>query len=462
MTDWYVDSAAAGDNSGTSAVNATINITSLYARVGSGPVAGDFVWVRRTHFEDIPVSGGTVSWGSNSGQLSSNSVAAWNWLVGWPNSQDVFFDMRPTAPQSGATPDWDNDASSPYPTIVTSSAITNRGVAPRGAFAIYNFTMVNSVNLQTPVLVGNDQNKAALEKANWQVYGRTASWETAAGVEIPNLSDVTITTSLNTFLFSSRPLNAGKITITASSVIRSLFSATYDVEIQHIHNDSNSLGAIFTWNGGTIPNYLRPLRIRRLSGIKPNNGFITGIIDFDNANVRLFVDDFYGEGPRIIGPSGGHQTYRTTSAQANYVGRETYCTEVMSGGSDLIFAQGRLHNHTPDATAWIRVSSGTPVSVAWPIYGVGAPNPDLYHGKLMFLTHAFSGQVTNPLICGSRYLKSGNVNSWSGTSLTAGSAYFMVHTITPRETGTIQAQLYIPGFNTRSGYWVYPAQPDIA
>lgn len=451
MPDWFVDRLATGTGTGATPTNAATNIASLCAVTPAGVLPGDFIWIRRTHFE--VASNQSLLWGSNSGNVTAQSASLPCHLVGWPNSADPWFDLRPTSARSGQTPDWDNDSiNKPYFHV---DSIANSAVGafnPRPNSHVWNMTFVSSSGGKPPLAIDE------VTQQNFNCDFFFPSDSAPFNSDTFNFDNITMTTSravADGYMFDNLPAQIGKLTIGSGTCFNGgVFWSGVPIDAMHVHVDTSSLKALFSDGGFLGSTFTTQRRVRRVSGNKPfYEDMITTLPDL-NANIyRVYIDDYYGEGARILAPPSGIGMATVTSAQANFVGRRVGRLQVNScATANHISGQGGLWHPWPEFSGFVRVSSGTPIGVRWNVYMVAMGNPELIPFKIHFLADVRSYATPVVPCVGSRYLGVGNVNSWSGTLVSAGSAYTLVHTVTPRETATIMVNLFAPRAVTRSGY----------
>lgn len=433
MTDWYVDSAAAGDESAQTPANAHLNVFSLCA-AGSVQL-GDRVWISKRYFDDFP---GNTTHELNRG-AGGATASEFCHIIGWPNAGDPFYNQRPEA---GVTAGWDSHTQSNgpavmgnYPTFSSSLSSISNGIKAADKHAYYNLNLVNS---STGAAVGPPVTYTAWYGTNFVHfdnigYGISADFDQT---EIRRHGRMRVLCANGTGqLFGDITVTADFVHVLSGSYFDNMIDGGTRITIGGAHFDTASYNYLVR---GFLPlsDTDKSYYFGRLSGIKP-------VISAQEKNSSYdyqasgYCDDYFGEGPALIYRESGWTSYIATSAQLMYGSSRAVVVEIGSGATSgydnwQSFPYRQVVDH------YVSVSSGTPIGVTWPFITY---NSSLFHNvpaSILVL-----GGLANKMNVdiGSRNTVAGSATGWSGTSAGIGSPWTMVDTITPQFSGTMVLRL---------------------
>lgn len=430
MPDWFFDPTAAGTASGSSAANAFINPNSWFALQNSagGLAFGDRVWFRRTSQASMVPS--SAYWGK-SGWARTDKTG---WFIGWPLSGDPFYDSRPGDARSAG---WDADVNTYVNTDINLAVWAHSG-DPHPSAPVFGWGIANICMMQ---VAGTSRIRA---NSSSSIPKRNVHLLNQGIPQIANFDRATITGCLNALL--GEPISGGKLTISASSVVNTaIFPNDAAFIIEELIINTNSAQFLFGSNINTSTSARRS-EINRMSGIKPWGGTIN-VTNNRWTTIPWIIYDFYGEGPLITAGGGfGTNTYTPNSAHAriNSVPCLTVIDVPPQGGTNYINAAanhyGEFYSGNANARALVAVTSGIPIHVRWPILTNGSLNidPVITGVPVQMIVRGPNGRVLNI-----DSLTAGSVSSWSGTSVSAGSAWSANFNWTPVATGSHYIDLIV-------------------
>lgn len=419
MANWYVDSAAVGTNSGDTPANAAWNITSLtFAAASAGVAPGDFVWVRRTWCSTAGIFIGRSGWNVNSQPLM--------FIVGWPNSGDPYYDIRPGEARSAG---WDSDAAPftnvPYPYFSSSRATSqvvlfqnnNRG------FHITNFAMVAS----------NAHSRVGFPQEVGQTFGKWFIWNHL--FQVGEADEITLCHSTNESVgVFPDDVTIGRLHVTQScNITTGLFGNP--IFVGEVFIDCTSVNAFATRRTG-----LRPANY----GVVRGNPFVRGdeIDGFAGSNTRYqvhHIENWFGSGPRRLAAGlGGYTTFVANSVTASYsgvnsAGASATALSVRSSGpgvQSMIDMQMGYNTWGGAARDTYIAQSGVTYEATLPVYITRATCVDAFRlGWLQAAGAASKFERTHVI--------PGTPARWQGQSIGAGSAYLMRFQFTAFDTGTV-------------------------
>lgn len=419
MANWYVDSAAVGTNSGDTPANAAWNITSLtFAAASAGVAPGDYVWVRRTWCSTAGIFIGRSGWNVNSQPMMH--------IVGWPNSGDPYYDIRPGEARSAG---WDVDAAPftnvPYPYFSSSRASSqivlfqsnNRG------FHITNFAMVAS----------NAHSRIAFGQEVGHSFGKWFIWNHLFISGDVDEMIVCHSTGESTGLFLD-DISINKLHITQSCVIGTgLFGNI--VYVGEVFNDCTSVNAFTTRRTGTRPANIGVVRGNPFVRDDASDGFAGS-----NTRYQVFhVENWFGSGPRRLSAGlGGYITFVANSVTASYSGVNSaganatglIVRSASAGVQSMIDMHLGFNTWGGAAKDTYIAQSGVTYEATLPIYITRATCVDAFRVGFLQAAGAASKFERTHVI-------PGTPARWQGQSIGAGSAYLMRFEFTAFETGTV-------------------------
>lgn len=423
MANWYVDSAAVGTNSGDTPANAAWNITSLtFAAASAGVAPGDFVWVRRTWCSTAGIFIGRSGWNVNSQPLM--------YIVGWPNSGDPFYDIRPGEARSAG---WDADAAPftnvPYPYFSSSRAALQIPVfqSNNRGFHITNFAWVAS----------NALSRLSFGQEVGQTYGKWFIWNhlfTSGDAE-----DITYCTShaetTGTFIDECY---INRLHITQScNITTGLFGNI--IYIGEVFNDCNSVNAFGVRRTGACPANVGVVRGNPFTSDDAIDGFAASNTRYQS----IHVENWFGAGPRRLGAGlGGYTTFVANSVTASYsgvnsAGANATAMQVRSsnpGVQSMLDFQGGANQYGGTVFDTYIVQSGVTYEATLPLYITRASCVDAFKNGFLQVAGGASKIERTHVI-------PGTPARWQGQSIgAAGSAYLMRFQFTAFDTTTAHLQ----------------------
>lgn len=435
MADWYVDAGISGGN-GTHPSTAFPSVTSITWG------AGDRAWLRRTHYETVAES---VFVGP---QFTVGAHARRAFIIGWPDSGDPFFDERPAA---GVSSNWDAD------------------VPSTSVYSVYG--------LKFPT-ISNSNNAAAsgIQLGKGSIFANIAFQNSGGGTFLAfrARADVSGVIADNIILLASggpmnrinqdMVMNFGKVTLalSGSGGGNGLFA---DAFIRHvvfhalsvysggwlrgttllnrfgtIENRSNSIDYHATqlsgFQGNTNP-VLTQVSVERFAGTEPYSGAI--IMGGLNGWPGMAVEDYHGQGPRIIGGVKS-QFNMVSSADAMHNGSRVVKFEVASEATANQNYMTPIQRF-PMLRKFVDVISGTPLTMRVPIY-VGSSAVFSPAGGMIFANLCARGALPQFAVQSSVLV--GSPTQWSGNLVSGGSAYLWEMKFFPQETGQVPLEIYAP------------------
>ena len=430
MTDFFVDSAAVGTNSGDSPTNAAWNLGSLSFGAASASVMwGDRIWVRRTYVHSVLPSVGRSGWNVNSAPLIE--------IIGWPSSGDQFYAQRPASAISAG---WDGDAAQytniPYPVAVMSRAATSGiGPIPTGAVGVFmtNFALVSSVAISATDLGGGTAAFVGVR------FGKFVLLNCNVVEADAQVDDLTMVVSYNTRPLIGNNAMIKKLTLAASCVLP-LGVFGMPRYVGEINNLCNSVAGYINRSTETLnQGYIGVVR-----GTVTNNaaGWCGAAITNGDAYSCTPVEDWYGTGPRRIGGPNGWDVSVATSATAAYSGINSAganATGLIVSSATIGTRGGADANDYNDlggiVQQYLAVNCGMPYTIRLAFYATNANCLDGNRNAYIQARGPVSQMFRPSILDGS--ITVGSPARWAGSSVTAGSAYLMVASMTPTATGTL-------------------------
>jgi len=423
MADWFFDPGAVGTASGSSAANAFLNCNSWFALQNSatGLLTTDRVWFRRTSQASMVPS--SAQWGRQGWDLNQNI----GWLIGWPKSGEPFYEARPGDARSAG---WDADVNTYVNTDINMAVWAHSGdphpSAPLMGVGMSNFCI-------------NQLGGVSRLRANSSQYipKRNIHYLNTGQTGMHNFDDISITTSIHIVL--QTPVQGGRITLTASTVVNtSLFNEGVVYAINELVTTTNSYRALHAQNiNGTDEAKRSEINVWR--GNPPNTGLINTAQARWNS-VPVIVYDCFSNGPALLQGAGWSINVNlATSAEARVNSAPMLSTLDItsqagtgwrSHAARFYGAQAQLN---ADARAFISVTSGIPVHVRWPFMTTNSivANPATTGVPIEMIVQGPGGRTVY-----ANSLKAGAVSSWSGNSVSAGSAWLAEFNWTPPDTRT--------------------------
>lgn len=431
MAEWFFDPGAAGTGSGSSAANAFVNPNSWFALQNSagGLTFGDRVWFRRTSQASMVPS--SAFWG-RSGWIRTDKQG---WFIGWPRSGDPFYDVRPGDARSAG---WDADVNTYVNTDINWAVWIHSG-DPHPSAPTIGWGMANLCIQQ----VGGATSRLRANSAA-DIPKRSLHYINTANTALMNVDGITITHSHGNSLIT--PIGGGKITLSGSTMINTaVFPEGAGFAIEELIINTNSV-QFFHSNNINAANGGYRAEINRVSGNKPWGGPINTSSNRWNS-IPIIIYDYYGEGPFILMGAGWSQAnYMPSSAhaQVNSMRCLSVIDVVAQGGTNYVSiparGYGEFNQANADARALVNVTSGVPIHVRWPLLNNGSMNfdPVTTGVPVQMIVRGPGGRT---LYINS--LAAGAVTSWSGASVSAGSAWSADFSWTPTATGSHMIDLLI-------------------
>lgn len=438
MAHWYVDSAATGTGSGDTPANAALNVTSISAALNVNSDVPAMVWVRRTNHINI-VDARSMTWGINSINVNSHSM---NWIIGWPNSGDPFYEERPAA---GVSAGWDSDAANLmfWPTIAVSGGYTPTGI--RRGTGVTNFTVITSPLPATPKSIEEVFGTAG-ESPIGTIGIMYGDMRNGSNRFVDHFVFCTSSDTGNPIAWLDR---VRKITFTescmhgpglASTGIGALhISGVVGVRVEELINLSNSISVLFSSEFDADPG----ISFGRIRGTRPYSA------DAFNSNgsdaSAVIVDDYFGLGPaalftRVSGPSfiassAGVAVHSGSSAYMSLT--RSYALTISIGGHKGF----RLFEHVRQL---VTVTSGIPLVLRHHFATVDAGSLDQNKGSARFAVPA-AGCGDKYLTLASSGIRAGSAGLWTGSLTNVQSYYMMFAEYVPKESALVQIAARLPG-----------------
>jgi hypothetical protein len=449
MTTYYVDGGAAGTADGLSPANAFVSVLSVPA------ADNNWTWVRNTHREVL--ANASICFG-NSWALEEQSKRSY--FIGWPQAGMAFYNERPAA---GVSASWDSDVPTTaaytlvglkMPTLVASSRLvcgydtylanfycTQSATATMtGFFQIIGLGFIPTTRHAVFDNIVPMFNEARITTfGNGQGYVRKVT--IIASVNNTNISDSLI----------AQNLTADQVIISSLSQGRMLgANIINNIRIGHLVNYSSSVDHLIG-NGGGNDSILGEYRatIRRISGVQP---YVSDAASGSTDSAQpLFVDDYYGLGPRILQDSANGRFAVPSLGIAAHSGEQVVKYDVASiGVTNTRFYGDQYILTNPIVRAYFNTVSGTALNIKVPIYtdstGVFSLAMGVNYGTL-----GCAG--AGPYSVGTNEIGAGVAGEWSGTFISGGSAYVAVFSFLPTETASnVPFDFFTGGpVNTTSG-----------
>jgi hypothetical protein len=455
MPNWYIDKTATGTGSGDAPANAATDLRSFSA--ASSLNWGDYVWVRRTHFEASATA--VASLGKTGFNVQCHGVIRW---LGWPSSGDPFYELRPGDARSAG---WDTDAATPYaginyPSLVHSVAPTgNAGWSVLSGNNLYNFCLANSLFNGGMSAANYAHNALSLKYNMWHLHGWPGNQPVTSIIDMTYIGSIGFA-SADAF-FSNGVANMKRLTMTLSCQIATgLFAMQAMCEVEEIVLTSNSVSALAHGGVQTVGYLSKHVGKIRGAGQFVNGKTATRDSGGSGRQNHFTVDDWFGEGPAMLETVGGISLSRATSAMAVYSGTPCMFSSVNSTGSndDINRASGNLSHNLHHIRQLVQCLSGVSVKARFPFWAV-------VNSFENFEWQAFlpiAGGNGKPLNFANSGLLPGSSGFWSGNSLAAGSAYLAYAEWLPSESGSAWLTFRMGSIFTRSGYIATPPFFEVA
>jgi hypothetical protein len=438
VTDFFADKSASGTGAGTSPANAFTSIASGWSQSNSTTNIqyGDRLWVRRTHVEVVNscVAGGKLG---KAGWAYDKKIGG---IIGWPKSGDPFYDVRPAA---GVTAGWDSDVSTVWADINKPAMVCSGAAAANiptlnfgSPYANFLFVSSNSAAWSTAFIEGISGliNATLLNQFSW-------------GTTMKAVGDLTIIASLSSVvaLFSGNGVWADRIILPSSTQIGFLMqaTATSGFRISELVTDGN-VGALMLNSSGVNASgsQFNHCVIERIRGATQVLSNALGANGGFNQIVR--INDWYGQGPRIIGGFGLADWSLAPNSSAVYSGTPANVLHCDSAATQW------STNHASNLPEFIirqvvAVTSGVPVVARFPVFFVNTSIMEYekpWQAQLMCAGGGFAYCSTPDV---------GSLGPWAGTSVSVGSAWGFKFSWVPTATDS-QAVLcvQVPNFRTNS------------
>ncbi len=422
---WYVDGAQVGGN-GTDPASAFASVLSVTW------ADGDKAWVRRTHNESLAPA---VNVGLANAALA---FSRWSHLIGWPDVNDEFYDIRPAA---GVSAGWDADLPGTsvyslfgykFPTLSCSVNNSTGGIGFFGHVAnfyinqrpgnthfawrnVRSFTYYSRLSNIVPVSSSDMYGGATtLQDDLLGPYGKV--------ILISSFSSATVATFQGHV--SVEHLVVGSLT----SAIGLFATTSAFVQVKLLENYSNSLGWMAIPGNDFSSEFIpSPSYIERCAGIQPYSGF--NKISATALGTEIGVGDYFGSGPRRDG--NGRPNWRVGSTtEATFSADVAGIMFVNSVGVGAHFRSGELR-FRHQIKSFFDVVSGSGITINMPVYvdstAVYSPAGGMLEAHLL-ARGTRSRYATNSTVT------AGNAAAWVGSYCVGGSAYIFSAVFTPTET----------------------------
>lgn len=450
MTDWFIDQTDTGN--GTTATSAFPSVFSL-----ENIVHGDQIWVRRTHVEsfgnnDTPIDGKGLG-----DEAFPHEVQ----VIGWPEIDDMHWNERP---QSGIDASWDDDDAGTiakttfglnFPTFAGSNALGGFGWWTGGGVSWFNcafpnlasttaakrlmpFRPVLHMGLLDNILLYNEATDGGRDYYNNHLgqYGFGKIY--------------VVTSNSGTTPIFVEDVHARHIVVLSQTIAEGLFGDE-GMNVGFFEVLTHSLQYLFI-NAFNQPAYqgVADRYVGKIAGLKPWDE--DSRPDTQASDSRIVVDDYYGEGPRILGNQGHPNGKQLLAAVGAYSSQVVFKWESTSrtatgqhGGWQMSFLPfiRKFFDTTADEALTIKLpvfSSSTDIS------SMKTEGP---HAELWEL----GGRTTY-----ANSVTTGSLDLWTGTDKQDnGVARFLTFVFTPTVTGSAEVLFYFRGFMTAtSGTPNYP------
>ena len=434
-TDFYIDAAAVGTNSGDTPTNAATALgnNSVFTSNGSIQV---WAWVRRTHIESLT---STSNIGPNND--SDRNKSHRHFIIGWPNSGDPFYDERPAA---GIAASWDLDTNPRsvnqlygynFPTLIHSRADAG-GAKIWTHTNIYNFNFDNvstggrtqggfsavqsGVYMDNIVFTNNDGPMLDFSpNAYANTFGRMHFISSGGAAIYAN------STYIEEMVIHS-------LSIINSGAIRCMFNGAFYA--RRVYNYSNSVDYLINAPATDMMSKGPWLAwyIERVAGVKPYSGYRGFVGPQQNSTFEgvVRVDDYFGEGPISNNGVFGPHMRLCSSAEAIYAGNRAVIAECNSWGGGWPTYGVAAEAQRP-VRKLFNVTSGGTITIFQPIYVDSTGVFSLANGTV----HMWLGAMgCKPQVITQSHVLVGTVANWSGTKKGGGTAYTIARTFTPTET----------------------------
>jgi hypothetical protein len=440
MPDWFFDPDAAGTGSGSSAADAFTNCNSWFALQNSanGLAFGDRVWFRRTSQASMTPS--SAQWGRQGWSVINNP---YGWFIGWPKSGEPFYDARPGDARSAG---WDLDVNT-YVNTDINMAVWAHVNDPHPSAPVTGWGIANICVSQI-----SGTNRTRMNSSFYNPK-RNLHFLNVAFTAMFNFDGVSITSSQHQIM--QAPVGGGRLTLTASSVVNTaIFGEGQLYAINELVTDTNSYRALHA-NNLNGSDTARRSEINVWRGNKPNQGNVSVANNRWNSTPTI-IYDFFGEGPYVMCGGGWIPSHRLISSADVAVNSQPIVSaiEVSSqGGSNYLVGGARFYGEpymaNADARAYISVNCGIPVHVRWPIMNVHSlvVDPVIVGAPIEMIVQGPGGRTLQ-----AHSLTPTSVSSWSGNSVSAGSAWLAEFNWVPGATGDHFIDLLVGRVPGRSGY----------
>jgi hypothetical protein len=221
---------------------------------------------------------------------------------------------------------------------------------------------------------------------------------------------------------------------------------------------SNSIGAFR--NIGTLDNVVDTVMyVGRTYGVQPPADIIiTTSWDANSVSANpIAIDDYFGQGPRIIGGLTDMSFRAPSSADINVNGKPAMnAININSLGIPQPGISIARHFGVPrspsDSRAFTNVNSGIPLVVRWPFMTTNSINvdPTFAVGRIV---STLRGRTTTG-VAGTCYINSLEVSSgftWAGNSTGAGSFWVAKAVFIPTESGSTFVDITFPLQRSKAG-----------
>ena len=451
MTDWFVDSAAAGDGSGTSPANAVTNVGS-HMRTGS-LFAGDRTWISKKYFEDI--GDGTTNPVFGASENETNDRDKYH-FIGWPSAGDPFYNQRP---QAGIDAGWDSHAQATanifaeeYPTWVGSFAESaTRGLRILDVNRYYNMIFCNSgANLKN--IFDSGDHPASPQG----VWFDNIFFAQPAGINfhLPAAGKITIHgETADTLLRGTGGTRINQLNVASESFAAHVFDHIDRNVIDSLIIHTNSLESIADANAEDVRPFMDEIVIGSIYGLK-HWGPIVSSDNLENTT-QITIDDYYGEGPHRAATTRGQWRSRPNSGSVEIEFDSGKCQIVTADPQAAANSDFAVYGNVRFPVSGFRfnVDSGSKYSVDWPVYtSVWSLIPA--DGCPFALRQNRGGKIDlDTTYIGTLSLNPGSGGNWSG-SLDAGSAWLLTTSFEAKFTGVcgfiIQTEWYSTVRSTNS------------
>lgn len=426
MTNYYIDAAQVGGNG--------LSPNSAFASLTSVPwAAGDRAWMRQTHQEIITRS----TWIGPS--FAVNNWSRLTHLIGWPTSSlDPFWSERPI---DGRSAGWDADLPATFvysvyglkmPLLVGSSQV---GFIQSNFCIVANMAYSNSggANTTGPAFASGTNEVRGHDNIAWFFAGGPITrWQTAPAGRIGKLTLVVSGSNASGAIPNDK--NVNHLVIHSLSVWSGgLIKPANNFSVGVLENQSNSIDYMFdpTGSNWSTQAYIVST-IRAVVGIQPYSGAVRpASASGNNYFSGIGIDDYYGQGPRIIGGAQGDIRI-TTAVEAYHAGRPSMIMQVQSVAANIQrYGPGVGPDRLIAMKKHFDVVSGTPITIRIPFYVSSTNIMSLSAGNVRAMLdvrgkNADWAVQSNVLV--------GSAGMWTGSLCAGGFPLYFDATFYPTET----------------------------